>query len=220
MTRKISGSIFLSGACLLLPLLAARPGLAQGGGVAAEYEGVWEIQPNGDVKVTRTYKLPMQLYQTWKKADVHMLEMRSLSSERASIEVADKKASWDDMNRMLVISMTGLGLAKNRGTHWEAKVPAPSDFSNLDDAKKTAYFHFSTEGSLGKVKGQDRIVLPAVCSKPTWNPASRTLTYGLPEGSWRGGAGGSAGGAVWWVLCAVCAVLGAGLWAGSFVVRR
>jgi len=204
------------GAFLLGSLLGVRPALAQGGGVAAEYEGLWEIQPNGDVKITRTYKLPMQLYQSWKKSDVHMLEMRSLSSERAGIEVADKKASWDDMNRVLTIAMTGLGMAKNVGAGWEARVNPPSDFSNLDEAKRTAYFHFALEGSLGQVKGQDKVVLPPGCSKPAWNASTRTLSYVLPPGS---GHGGTSRSTIWWVLAAVCAVLGAGLWTGSFTFR-
>jgi hypothetical protein len=207
-----------SRSAFLLISLAALPALAQGGGVAAEYEGLWEIQPNGDVKITRTYKLPMQLYQSWKKADVHMLEMRSFSSERASVEVADKKASWDDMSRVLTISMTGLGIAKNLGTGWEVKVSQPDDFSNLDEGKRTAYFHFALEGSLGQIKGQDKIVLPAGCTKPAWNNTTRMLSYSLePGSSHRGGPPRST---IWWVLAAVCAVLGAGLWTGSFTFRR
>jgi hypothetical protein len=210
--RVASRSVFL------LVSLAALPALAQGGGVAAEYEGLWEIQPNGDVKSTRTYKLPMQLYQSWKKADVHMLEMRSFSSERASVEVTDKKASWDDMNRVLTISVTVLGMAKNVGTGWEAKVSPPSDFSNLDEGKRTAYFHYTVEGSLGTVKGQDKVILPAGCTKPAWNNATRTLSYSLEPGSSE--RGGSSRSTIWWVLAAVCAVLGAGLWTGSFTFRR
>ena len=182
---------------------------------AAKYEGVWEIQANGDVKVTRQFKLPMQLYRMWKSADMHMLEFRSFAAGRSSVEVADKKAAWDDINRTLTLTMTVLGLAENMSSHWEAKVVSGEEFSNLDETHKIAHFHFSLDGPMGRIKGQDRIILPPECSKPAWDSSARALTYVMPDA---GGAGGSAA-ALWWALFAVCALVGAGMWAASFVTK-
>ncbi len=204
-------SLVLSAAVLLA---AACPAVAQ---IlpAAKYEGTWEIQPNGDVKVTRKFQLPMQLYRMWKEADVHMLEARSFAAERSNVEVPEKKAEWDDLNRTLTLTMTVQGLASNMATHWEAKMLAGEEFSNLDEAKKTAFFHFAAEGPMGRVQGQDIVVLPSDSSKLSWVPATRTITYVMPAPS--GAGGGSAG--LWWVLFALTAAGAAGLWATSMLIK-
>ena len=99
----------------------------------------------------------MQMYQMWKNAGVDMLEARAFAGDWLGIVVADKKSNWDDMARTLTLSMTVLGMAQNRGGHWEAKVMPSLEFSNLDEGKKIAYFHFSATLPTGEVKGQDEI---------------------------------------------------------------
>jgi hypothetical protein len=183
---------------------------------AIVYDGKWEVQANGDVKVTRQYKLPMQYYRMWKDADMHMLEFRSFSADRSAVEVADMDSKYDDMERTLTISMTVLGLAQNKGDHWEAKILAGEEFSNLDEAKKIAYFHFSTEGPMGLVQGQDRIMLSPDSTNPSWDPTSRAISYEMPEFS---GAGSTGSPKLWWALCAVCMMGCAALWIASFVVK-
>ena len=127
---------------------------------AVQYEGQWKLEPNGDVRVTRQYKLPLQYYRMWKDADMHLLEFRSFSPDRSALEVADMNYKWDDMKKTLTLSMTVMGLAKNYGDHWAAKILPGEEFSNLDETKKIAYFHFSSEGPMGLVQGQDCIILP------------------------------------------------------------
>lgn len=200
---------------IVLILLATTEPLSGQMLPAAKYEGTWEIQANGDVKVTRQFKLPMQLYRMWKSSDMHMLEFRNFAAGRSSVEVADKKAEWDDVNRTLTLTMTVLGLAENMSSHWEAKVASGEEFSNLDEAGKIAYFHFSLDGPMGRVQGQDRIILPPECSKPAWNSSSRTLTYVMPDADSAGGSSAT----TWWILFAICAIAGAGMWAASFVTR-
>ena len=109
----------------------------------AQYEGRWEVQANGDVKATRKYTLPMQMYRMWKAADAPMLEARSFSSGRSSLEVTGKKADWDDLNRTLIFTMTEMGAFQNKGDHWEGKMPLGHEFSNLDETRKIAFFHFT-----------------------------------------------------------------------------
>jgi len=202
---------------VLILLIAAAP-LAGQIRPAARYEGRWEIHPNGEVKVTRLFKLPMQLYRMWKQADVHMLEFRNLEAGRSNVEVADKKAEWDDVNRTLTLKMTVLGLARNMATHWEARMVPGLEFSNLDDVKKIAYFHFAVDGSLGRVQGQDIVHLPPTCSQPAWDAPSRTIRYVLPTPATAEESEGSSG-TLWWVLFGLSALVAAGAWAASFAIR-
>ena len=184
----------------------------------AVYEGKWDIQPNGDVKVVRTYTLPMKLYQMWKAGGVDMLEMRAFRADRSNVETADLKTQWDDMNRKLILDVTVLGLANNMGNHWEAKILPGESFSNLDETKKTAYFHFALQGPMGQVQGQDIVQLPADASKPVWNAGNHTLSYELPPFA---GQATASGGLVilWWVLAGVCFLGGAGLIAASMLYK-
>ena len=165
---------------------------------AVQYEGQWEIEPNGDVRVTRQYKLPLQYYRMWKNADMHLLEFRSFSPDRSALEVSDMDYKWDDMKKTLTMSMKVMGLTGNYGGHWAARMLPGEEFSNLDLSKKIAYFHFSSEGPMGLVQGQDRIILPPQCSDPKWDAASRTVNYSMPEypASGSGGIDGALVGAV------------------------
>jgi hypothetical protein len=184
----------------------------------AQYEGRWEVQPNGDVQVTRRFKLPMQMYRAWKTADVHMLEARGFASQRSNVEVAGKKADWDDLNCTLTLTMTVLGLGRNMGTHWEATALPNVRFSNLDENRKTAYFHFAADTEGGRVEGQDHVVLPPQAGKPTWNASDRTLTYTLPAPPTPAAAGThSSWPLVWWLACGLCLAAGAAALGVSFV---
>lgn len=184
----------------------------------ARYEGQWNVLPNGDVHVTRRFQLPMQLYRMWKNADVHMLEFRNFETGRANVEVIDKKADWDDVNRTLTMNMTVLGLSKNMATHWEAKMVPGLEFSNLDGARKIAYFHFALDGPMGRVQGQDVVSLPPECTRPAWNASGRTINYVMPAPPAVAQAEASSP-ALWWVLFGLCALLAAVAWGASFVVR-
>jgi len=198
-------------------LMAASAVRAQMMPPAAHYEGRWELQPNGDVKVTRTFKLPMQMYTMWKGHDVHMLEARNFAGERSSVEVTAKRADWDDLNQTLTLTMTVLGLCQNMGDHWEAKILPQIEFSNLDETRKIAYFHFSAESDTGRIQGQDLIVFPPACTKPSWDRARKVIVFFLPVPvtAW----GGPAAGSFWWILSAVCLVAGIGLWVVSFLIK-
>jgi hypothetical protein len=192
---------------------------AQMMGAAAHYEGRWELQANGDVKVTRIYKLPMQLYTSWKENSVHMLEARNFAGERSSVEVAAQKADWDDLNQTLTMTMTVLGMGQNKAGHWEAKVLPYLEFSNLDETHKIAYFHFSTQGEMGRVEGQDLIICPPACTKASWDNARKMVVYVLPAPEAARGGGGLSAKGLWWVSAVVCLAAGAGLWVASFLIR-
>jgi hypothetical protein len=177
----------------------------------AQYEGLWELQPNGDVKVTRKFTLTMQMYTMWKNAGADMLQARALASDRSGIVVTDKKSNWDDLGRTLTMSMTVLGMAQNKGNHWEAKVMPGLEFSNLDEGKKIAYFHFAASYAMGEVKGQDQIILPAQALKPSWDSSAGAVLYTMPtEQAKSGGALG------YWIAFAACFAIGAILWVISF----
>jgi len=186
---------------------------------AAQYEGRWEFQPNGDVKVTRTFKLPMQMYTMWKNKDVHMLEARNFAGERSTVEVAAKKADWDDLNQTLTMTMTVLGLCQNKGDHWEGKMLPNIEFSNLDESRKIAYFHFSLDGDMGRIQGQDVVVFPPGCTKPTWDSARKVVTYITPPGVVARTATGSSDSATWWILAAICIVGGGALLLASLLAK-
>jgi len=187
--------------------------------VTRQYEGLWQIQPNGDVKVSRTFTLPMIMYRAWKKSDMHMLELRSMDARRSLVEASDAQAAWDDAQRKLKLMMTVHGLAKNLGDHWEAKMMPGLSFSNLDQAKRSAYFHFSTQSPMGKIDGRDVVVMPDGATDMGWEAPSRSLHYvcPAPEGS---AAQAGRSGALWWTLMAVCLAIGAALWVAPIVIAK
>ncbi|MCX6551102.1 MAG: hypothetical protein NTY02_08865 [Acidobacteria bacterium] len=193
-------------------LLATGPAYAQEM-TMGEYEGRWELQANGDVKVTRKFTLPMIMYNQWKLTNVHMAEFRSLAGSRSTIEVTDKKYEWDDVNRTLTLSMTVLGLPRNMGDHWEAKMVGGLSFSNLDENKKTAFFHSSGQSPAGKFEGRDVVVFPGDATKIEWNAGANALMYRTPSldaptGLWT---------LLWWTLAGLCALAGIAMWGMSFV---
>ena len=200
-------------------LAAASSTQAQMMPPAAQYEGRWEFQPNGDVKVTRTFKLPMQMYTMWKSKDVHMLEARNFAGERSTVEVAAKKADWDDLNQTLTMTMTVLGLCQNKGDHWEGKMLPNIEFSNLDETRKIAYFHFSVDGDMGRIQGQDVVVFPPACTRPTWDSARKVVTYITPPTLVARTAAVSSESVRWWVLAAICIVGGVALFLASLLVK-
>jgi len=179
------------------------------------YDGTWELQANGDVKVTRKFTLPMTMYTQWKNMNVHMREFRSLAESRSTIEVANKKYEWDDVNRTLTLSMTVLGLPRNMGDHWEAKMVAGLNFSNLDENKKTAFFHSSGQGEAGKFEGSDVVIFPKDATQIVWNANANALTYRTPSQQ----ASGGLWTLVWWILAGVCGAAGIALWGASFFLR-
>jgi len=201
---------------IMVVMTAAIPLFAQSDQTAVRYEGNWEIQPNGDVQVTRQYKLPMQLYRKWRDADMHMLEFRSFASERSPVEVDKEKAEWDDMNRTMTLTMTVLGMAKNMGDHWEAKVLPGEEFSNLNEEKKIGYFHFAFDGSMGQIRGQDLIILPPQCKNPLWNESTRTINYVMPDPEIEGGGSLSV---LWWILSGVSLLAGLGMFVVSYIAH-
>lgn len=153
------------------------------------YEGVWRIQPNGDTVVTRTFTLPMRLYEMWKGSNRHLAELRNMNSERTPFMVSDKSAKWDDGERKLIITATIQGMTRNLGGRWEARVTHGETFSNLDESKRTAYFFFHGETPMAKVQGTDKIIMPEGSEAPVWDEASRTLAYDLAEENPGYGAG-------------------------------
>lgn len=215
MKRRTRWCCVMSGIVVASVLMMAggRPAHAK---AAVRYEGEWQLAPNGDVRVTRQYKLPLQYYRMWKDADMHLLEFRSFSPDRSSLEVADMNYKWDDMEKILTLSMTVMGLTRNVGDHWEAKILPGEEFSNLDETKKIAYFHFSSEGPMGLIQGQDLIILPPESRQPTWNAPSRTINYSMPESPTSGSMGWTT---LWWVLFGIC-VLGCGVfWYASVTLK-
>jgi len=47
------------------------------------------------------------------------------------------------------------------------KVLPGEEFSNLNNDEKIGYFHFSFDGPMGRVQGQDLIILPPQCDSLT-----------------------------------------------------
>lgn len=168
------------------------------------YKGAWNVQPNGDVQVTRTFELPTSIYSTWKQNDLHMVEMRNFSPALATVEAADLDARWDDADKTLTMTMTVRGLVTNHGDHWEARMTPGQEFSNIDQGEKRAYFHFAGQGPLGVINGQDIVQFPGEATDIEKAGDQLVLSYKLPEP-------GDGGASAWWVLAALCLVGGAGL---------
>lgn len=201
MMERRTGIFWVMSCIVVLSILITARWTPVQAKAAVQYEGQWKLEPNGDVRVTRQYKLPLQYYKMWKDADMHLLEFRSFSPDRSALEVADMDYKWDDMKKTLTLSMKVLGLTRNYGDHWAAKILPGEEFSNLDGTKKIAYFHFSSEGPMGLIQGQDRIILPPQCSNPKWDASSRTINYSMPELLASGSGGWTT---LWWVLFGVC----------------
>ncbi len=216
MMERRTGIFWVISCIVVLSILMTARWTPAQAKAAVEYEGEWKIAQNGDVRVTRQYKLPLQYYRMWKNADMHLMEFRSFSPDRSALEVADMDYKWDDMKKTLTLSMKVMGLTRNFGDYWAAKILPGEAFSNLDDVKKIAYFHFSSEGTMGLVQGQDRIILPPECSNPKWDAASRTINYSMPEVSASGSRGVTM---LWWVLFGVCLSGCLVSWFASFAMK-
>lgn len=204
--------------------LAGSQAVAQMGQPATHYQGRWEVQPNGDVMVTWVYRLTQQNYDTWKRANVHMLLARSLDSSRSEVVASTPAVEWNDMDRTLTLRLTAQGATANLGTHWEVKVLPNLTFSSLDKAARTAYFYFVGDSPLGQgmINGQDHIILPEGALNPAWKEHDRKIVYELPlaaraEAQTRTVT--SSMPTVFLVLFGVCLAVGLMLFAMSFIPR-
>lgn len=170
----------LAALAIIATFALAAPAAAQMS-TPVKYEGRWEIQPNGDVKVTRTFTLGMEDFRKWRNADVDMFEARGFAAERSPVAVGDRSApEWNSSNRTLTLKMTVMGLTRNMGDHWEAVMLPGEKFSNIDEGKKIAYFHFTSDTAIGRIEGQDLVILPPGAARPQWKESDRKIIYELP----------------------------------------
>jgi len=209
---KRSVGHFLAAACLV-GLAVLLPGTACGADI--QYDGTFTLQPNGDALVLVKLTLPMQQYQALRDnvSNLYVL-LRDLASSRADTEVVDKKADWDDANRVVTFSMKVLGAVRNLGDHWELDVEKGPIFSNLDEAKRTLFFNETQETPMGTIRGTSKLVLPEKAKKFSWDEAKRVATYAMPRAK-KAQARSSA----LWIVGLVLIVLGGALTAVSFVVE-
>ena len=200
-------------ALCLLALLSAV-----GAPVAAEeirFEGIYTAAANGDVTVVYKFTPTMAVYQQLRNSISNLyLMLRALAPARAEIEVVDKKADWDDSTRTLTFSFKTLGLARNMGNRWDIDVLPGVEFSNFNEATKTAYFNEDSSGPLGRVRGLSRLNLPPQARDLRWDESRRVVSYvtPVPEKS----AGGSR---ALFVTGLILLVIGALLTAASFLRR-
>jgi hypothetical protein len=180
------------------------------------YDGTYQMAPNGDMAITIKLTPPMALYQKLRDSVSNLyLILRGFASSRADAEVVNKKAEWDDPDRTVVISMTVLGTGRNLGNRWEVDIPKDAAFSNLDEGKKTFYFNETLDtGSNAVIRGVSRLVLPAAARQFKWEPSRRVASYELPPVSTSSGMK-----PVLMILSIVFVVVGAGMTAGSFLVK-
>ncbi|MFW6146546.1 MAG: hypothetical protein ACOC7R_04355 [Planctomycetota bacterium] len=197
-------------------LIAAGAGAQQLGmqRTVGTYEGRWEVQPNGDVHVTRTYTLPLATYRQWKATDRHMMEMRNYHPRRSIMHVTDIDHEWDDSAKTLVITMAIRGMAGNNGKRWQGRIMPGLTFSNINQGERTAYFHASATSPYGAIDGKDLIVLPDGATNIKWDEGDRVITYELRA------TGGNGITLVWWVLTGLCFAVAVALWVASFAVSR
>lgn len=145
-------------------------------------EGTYTLASNGDLDVTMKLTTSMLLYQKIRQSVSNLyLLLRNLSSQRAEMEVENKKAEWDDAARTITISYRALGMARNLGDHWEFDVAPQSEFSNLDEAQRTVYFNEEVVGPLGKIAGRGKIILPPEAQEYRWDSSKRVIRYNLPQ---------------------------------------
>lgn len=181
-----------------------------------QYEGVFKVQTNGDIAVTTKMIMPMAQYQVMREGVSNLyLLMRSVASHRANIEVTDKKAEWDDANRTITFTMTWLGAAQNTGRGWQIYIPKGTIFSNIDEDKKTLYFFASSQGTLGKVSGQEHLILPSESRNVRWDNSDRIASYTIPSGKMLSGTSGG----TLWLLAGLFFMVGFLLIAASFFLK-
>ena len=168
----------LMAACLLALLLAA-PTAASGEEVT--YDGTFALAANGDTAVTIKLTLPMLQYQKLRDniSNLYLL-LRNMASDRADTEVVEKKADWDDANRVITFSLKALGAGRNLGKLWEVDIVKGAQFSNVDEAKRTFYFIETGSGPMGPIRGTTKLVLPEGAAQFKWDEARRVVSYVMP----------------------------------------
>jgi len=176
------------------------------------YDGNFTLSPVGDLDMVLKLTLPMDRYQSLRSSVSNLyLFTRDLASNRAGVEVASRKAEWDDSNRTLTFSIRMLGAARNMGSRWEFDVGPGAVFSNLDESKKAVYFNESGAGEMGNVRGNSRLFLPAQATQAKYDASRKMVTYVMPKPS-----SGAAKGA-FLVPAVILFVLGLGAFGASFV---
>ncbi len=178
-------------------------------------DATFTLSPVGDLNVVLKLTLPMEKYQSLRNSVSNLyLFTRDLASARASAEVAERKAEWDDSARALTFTMRLLGAARNLGNRWEIDVAKGAVFSNLDEDKKALYFNETAPTDTGTLRGNDRLFLPAQASQIKYDDSRKLVTYVMPKPS--------GGGAKGFLLIPgiVLVVLGLGVFGASFAVGR
>lgn len=168
----------------------------------------------GDLNTVMKLTLPMEKYQSLRTSVSNLyLFMRGLASARASTEVAERKAEWDDSARTVTFKIRTLGAARNLGNHWEIDVAKGVVFSNLDEDKKALYFNETAQGDTGTIRGNDRVFLPPQATQIKYDDSRKVVTYVMPKPS---------GGARGFLLIPgiVLLVLGLGAFGASFAAGR
>jgi hypothetical protein len=148
------------------------------------YDGQFALSPIGDLDMTLKFTLPMEKYQNLRESVSNLyLLLRDLASNRANVEVTNKKADWDDANRTLTFTIHMLGAARNMGNHWSIDVAEGAIFSNLDEGKRIVYFNESGEGAMGAMRGTSQLQLPAGATQCKYDASKKAVTYVLPSPS-------------------------------------
>jgi hypothetical protein len=178
------------------------------------YDGTFTLSSVGDLDMVLKLTLPMDKYQSLRNSVSNLyLFTRDLASNRAGVEVDQRKADWDDSARTLTFTIRMLGAARNMGNHWEFDVGTGAVFSNLDEAKKTVYFNESGTGEMGAVRGNSRLQLPAETKQTSYDASRKLVSYVLPKSS-----SGSLK-ATLLVPAVVLLILGLGAFGASFIVK-
>jgi hypothetical protein len=145
-------------------------------------DATYTLAANGDLAVVMKLTTSMDLYQKMRQSVSNLyLLLRNLSSQRAEMEVEDKKADWDDSARTITISYKALGMARNLGNHWEFDIPQIAEFSNLDEDQRTVYFTEEVASPLGTVTGRGKLILPEQAQQYKWEGSRRVVSYVIPE---------------------------------------
>lgn len=208
--RLLTRSLIVMG--FLAALLAMQ---AEASAQEIHYDGTYTLAPNGDLAVTIKLVPPMVIYQKLRDSVSNLyLVMRSFASNRANTEVMEKKADWDDSSRTLTFSMKILGAGRNLGDHWELDVPKPSEFSNVDEAKRTFYFNESEATPAGTIRGVSKLVLPDEARQFKWEESRRVANYLLPSAG-----GGSGLILLLWIMAALFLAGGGALMVASYRMK-
>jgi hypothetical protein len=178
------------------------------------YDGTFTLSPVGDLDMVLKLTLPMEKYQSLRSSVSNLyLFLRDLASNRAAVEVAERKADWDDSSRTLTFTIRMLGAAKNLGNHWEFDVGPGESFSNIDEAKRACYFTETGQGDMGGLRGNSRLFLPAQAAQVKWDASRKIVSYVLPKSS-------SGAKSPLLIPALVLLVLGGGAFGAAFVVGR